>query len=273
MTSVIIITYEEPYSNRLVEALLTNPTCRVLKIVKGGNLVGNKTFFGSIAFLLRKASLLMLAAKFFEMMVFYAAAAFVPEAKRKFRRLREMSCTFKVPVEVSYDINRFFGDGEHLKDVCLFSIGYYQIVDGRTLSLFKAAFNIHPAPLPEGRGLFPSFWLLLHPTETGRYYQTIHKMVEDVDKGCVVAQLSTEAPPGTRTSMGYMSLVTDLGCRMLQSLDLSRLGNDQPVARYVPGKETVYSYPRTMDVVRFLARGCRFFNWADVRAVTVGRKP
>ena len=228
-------------------------------------MVGNKNLVDSLVFLLKKASLLILLIKAFELFIFYYASIFISRGKRAFKTLKELSEIYGVPIETSYDINRFFKSGDELSDVVLFSISYYQIVNKKTLALFRDAYNIHPAPLPEGMGLFPSFWLLLYPTESGRYYQTIHRMVEEIDGGIIVAQGSEKAPQGKRSSANYMSIVTKIGCTLLENLDFSNLEKNTEVEHYISGKNTYYSYPKTKDVLLFWKKGNCPFHLSDIR--------
>lgn len=266
MNEVIIIVFEAIYPNLLVEALVNNPSIKITKIIKSGNLVGNKSFFKSLIYFFKKGSLFFLLSKGIELLLYYFSVIFIPQKKRTFKSLKEISLFYNIPVEISYDINNHFKSQESLKYQILFSISYWQRVHRKTLDLFRDSFNIHPAPLPEGKGLFPSFWLLLYPTKNNRCYQTVHRMAEKIDEGAIIAQGSEELHKHERSSTRYMLIATEIGCKILKQLKFHQILKPNFVAEhYISGVNTYYSFPSTKDVFSFWRKGNAFIRLLDIR--------
>jgi len=87
--------------------------------------------------------------------------------------------------------------------------------------------NVHPSPLPRGRGPEPVFWTLRNgERETG---VTVHVMDGGLDTGPVLAQERLAVPPGVRAPELERELMA-LGGRLLAEL-LPRLasGEAEPV--------------------------------------------
>lgn len=257
MKKVVLVTYEGIYSLPLVEAFLKNPNYEVVRILKSGTIYGNKKGFDGVRFLLSKSSLFFIVPKFFENILFYFYKCLLPQSKRPFKTLSELSEEYTVPVEVVDDINLY--PHKRLNGDILFSSYFNQIFSAETLSLYEHSFNIHPAPLPAGRGLFCQFWLLLKPYESAYFYQTIHKMTSKIDGGEVVYQKSAKSD-NIDSMAGYMNAVTILGVEMMRKFD-------HRVVRtfHRPKCSSYFSFPKRNDVFTFWSKGCSFIKFKDIK--------
>ena len=258
MKKVVLVTYEDIYSLPLVEAFLNNRNYKVFKILRSGTIYGNKRGLDGILFLLRQSSLLFIAPKFFENILFILYKSFLHKSKRPFKTLVELSNEYDVPVEVVYDINDY-PHHQH-KGAVLFSLYFNQLFSKDMRGLYGEAYNIHPAPLPVGRGLFAQFWLLLNPYETKRYYQTIHRITSKIDGGEIIGQESVERGQADFSMADYMNKVTVLG------IDMMRNFNSHPQENvHVPITQSYYSLPKAKDVWTFWRRGLHFITYSNVR--------
>lgn len=254
---VLIVTYEGIYSLPLVEAFLNNPNAEVVRILRSGTIFGNKTGLDGMRYLLRKSSLLFIVPKFFET-ILCMLYTLLPQGKRPFKTLDELGKIYGVPVETIGDVNQY--PHENFKGMVLFSSYFNQVFKPHILGLYEKTYNIHPAPLPAGRGLFSQFWLLLNPYHTQRYYQTIHEMTAEIDAGTIIKQRSVEATIHRPSMADYMNKVTILGIPMMREFDFTAQADIH--------RETVGSYnsfPRAKDVLKFWRKGCRFLTVRDVR--------
>ncbi|MGZ3774638.1 MAG: hypothetical protein ACXVCN_13020 [Bdellovibrio sp.] len=258
MKKVVVVTYEGIYSLPLVEALLNNKNIEVVKILKSGTIYAEKTGIEGILFLLKKSSLFFLVPKFFENILFIFYKIFIPVNRRPFKTLTELGMKYGVPVETVGDINKY--PHEQYRGFTLFSSYFNQIFSKKTLSHYGDAYNIHPAPIPVGRGLFCQFWLLLNPYQGEKYYQTIHRVTDKIDAGEVVKQESVHINTAKQSMADYMNKVTVLGIDMMLNFDFQTQANvHQPVSA------SYYSFPRARDVLRFWWRGLRFMRVSDVK--------
>ena len=257
MRQAVLVTYEGIYSLPLVEAFLNNPNVEVVKILRSGTIYANRTGLDGVWFLLSKSSLFFIVPKFIENLLFHAYRLFLPVSKRPFKTLEELSLQYGVEVETVGDINAY-PHHQHT-GMILFSSYFNQLFSYESLSRYSAAYNIHPAPLPVGRGLFSQFWLLQNRYETDRYYQTIHEMTDRIDAGQVVMQRSVAANLDSPSMADYMNKVTILGIEMMSRFDFTRQKNV-----HVPGAQSYYSFPRFRDVFRFWRSGLRFMRLRDI---------
>lgn len=258
MKKIVLVVYEGIYSLPLVEACLNNKNIEVVKILKSGTIYAEKTGVQGISFLLRKSSLLFLIPKFFEGVLFFLYKNFFSTKNRPFKTLCELEKEYGVPVEVIGDINAY-SHKQH-EGMVLFSSYFNQVFSAKTLSYYSDTYNIHPAPLPEGRGLFSQFWLLLKPYQSGKYYQTIHKVTDKIDAGEVIKQQSVEATLVSPSMADYMNKVTVLGVDMMLNFDFL-----QSTDIHTPASHSYNSFPQARDVLSFWRKGLRFVRVRDVK--------
>jgi len=258
MKKVVLVTYEGIYSLPLVEAFLNNKNVSVVKILKSGSIYANLKGFRGVWFLLKRSSLLFIVPKFFENILFIIYCFFVPSASRPFKTLAELEQEYQIPVEVVDDVNKY--DHCQHEGTVLFSSYFNQIFTEKTLSNYSQAFNIHPAPLPVGRGLFSQFWLLLKPYCEKKYYQTIHRMTSKIDDGEVVMQQSVAASKTPASMADYMNKVTVLGIDMMKNFDVDIDGDF-----HRPNESSYNSFPKAGNVLDFWCKGLSFIRYSDIR--------
>jgi|GEM_PF-6028077 len=258
MKKIVLVTYEGIYSLPLVEACLNNKNIEVIKILKSGTIYAEKTGIQGMLFLIKKSSLLFLVPKFFESILFLIYRKCVSKNNRPFKTLCELEKEYDVPVEVIGDINAY--PHKQHEGAVLFSSYFNQIFSAKTLSYYSDTYNIHPAPLPEGRGLFSQFWLLLNPYHSGKYYQTIHKVTDKIDAGEVIKQQSVDATLVAPSMGDYMNKVTVLGVDMMLNFDFL-----QDADIHIPTSCSYNSFPQSHDVFCFWRKGLRFMRIRDVK--------
>lgn len=121
--------------------------------------------------------------------------------------------------------------------------------------------NVHLSVLPMHRGPMPTFYALLEqPPVLG---VSIHRTVEQIDAGELLAQARIDLPPGT-TALGAAVALNDVARELLQNL-LPRL--EHPAPATAPAGQLPYCPYPTERQLRDAARaGVRLANWRDVRA-------
>lgn len=114
--------------------------------------------------------------------------------------------------------------------------------------------NIHSAPLPRYRGMMPNFWQMYHDEEYS--VLTIHKMVEELDKGAIIRQEKTKI----EADMSLDQLVRQTKINAAQALwkVLIQFLNDEIEYEALPDIEGSYfSFPTKEDVKEFKSQGKR----------------
>jgi methionyl-tRNA formyltransferase len=110
--------------------------------------------------------------------------------------------------------------------------------------------NLHNAPLPHYRGMLPNFWQLYHGES--RSVLTIHRMVEDLDKGDILVQAPTPIGPGT-TLEQLMRLTKRRSAAVLWET-LVAMTRDGVTTRPLPDEEGSYFTWPTREEARELRR-------------------
>ncbi len=114
--------------------------------------------------------------------------------------------------------------------------------------------NIHNAPLPDYRGMMPSFWQMFHGE--GQTVATIHEMVEEIDKGRIVYQKRTTIERGMTLDALIKKTRKVDALALLKVLHMFKQGRVKyhSLSRI---KGSYFSFPSRRDVVEFKRRGYR----------------
>lgn len=117
-----------------------------------------------------------------------------------------------------------------------------------------ACINIHNAPLPDYRGMMPSFWQMFHGEK--HTVATVHEMVEEIDKGRIIFQAQTEITKGMTLDALIKKTRKVDAWALLKVLRMFKEGRVK--YRNLPNKKGSYfSFPSRRDVVEFKKRGYR----------------
>jgi methionyl-tRNA formyltransferase len=114
--------------------------------------------------------------------------------------------------------------------------------------------NIHNAPLPDYRGMMPSFWQMFHG-ET-QAVATIHEMIEEIDKGRIVYQERTTIEKGMTLDALIKKTRKVDALALLKVLHMFKQGRVK-YRRLPKIKGSYYSFPSKRDVVEFKNKGYR----------------
>ncbi len=114
--------------------------------------------------------------------------------------------------------------------------------------------NIHNAPLPDYRGMMPSFWQMFHGEK--QTVATVHEMVEEIDKGRIIFQARTEITKGMTLDALIRKTRKVNAWALIRVLRMFKEGRVK--YRPLPKKKGSYfSFPSRRDVAEFKKRGYR----------------
>lgn len=146
---------------------------------------------------------------------------------------------------------------EEIQPDLIISIAASQVFKSEILALPpKGCINIHSAPLPRYRGMFPSFWALYN--DEAETAVTVHYMTSKLDDGDIIRQEPVVIPPGIslegliRTSKRAGVEVLLKALADIEAGAVRRKPND-------PAEATYFSFPTREDARRFRAKGKRFW--------------
>lgn len=139
----------------------------------------------------------------------------------------------------------------------IISLSATEVFNERLLSLpSKGCINLHSGPLPNYRGLFPTFWQLLNgEKEIG---VTVHFMNEDIDGGNILLQEKIEISPSDSLS-SLLNRVKTTGAQiLLKALEIIESNNIITIPNEITNG-SYYGLPKRKDIKAFLNKGKKFF--------------
>jgi methionyl-tRNA formyltransferase len=117
--------------------------------------------------------------------------------------------------------------------------------------------NLHGGLIPEYRGVFSSFWVLMENDQfTG---VTVHKMNNIIDGGEAYAREKIEIETN-ETVNSLLHKTTKIGIAVLIDVMSRILSGNEDSLEYDINSGKYRSYPQKKDLIRFLKSGKRFYN-------------
>ncbi len=137
-----------------------------------------------------------------------------------------------------------------------------QILQPEVIALAaRGGINLHPSMLPLHRGPMPCFWAAAEGN--GEFGVSVHRLVERVDAGAVVAQRSVAPPEGATVSSIARALHL-IGAEMLLEV-IEDIAADRDHGREV-APLPYRPFPDRAALAEAAGRGVRLSGWADLRA-------
>lgn len=174
-----------------------------------------------------------------------------------------------IPLHVSRDINDPGGRAfvERCQPQLLVSAFFNQRIAPRVLQVPSAgAVNIHPALLPELKGVDPVFFACLRGVAP--LGVTLHRMVHELDAGAVLAQAKVDV--GARDSvLAITARLFERGVELLLDRLDAILAGDPGVAQQ--GTGSYDSWPSSGQIASLHRAGGVLVRAADLRSVFSGR--
>jgi len=122
--------------------------------------------------------------------------------------------------------------------------------------------NMHPALLPDYRGVSPTFWCMAEGKDSGGV--TLHWLDEDFDTGAIISQTLVPVAPSTTENAFYLRCTQEGARLLLASLSLLRAGK-RPEEKPNPSDAGGYrSLPKREAVRAFYRRSYSFFDPSEI---------
>jgi len=257
---LVVLTYESLQANRITARILASYPGQVVGILHCTTAIAGYGRLGALRFLLTRTGLGFSLAKGLEIAVSRVAATrrgAAPEAARP-ASLAALAAAAAVPLLGAADVQAAapLATLRAWQPDLLISVHLNQRLRAEALAIAPVgALNVHGAPLPRYRGLFPYFWMLANgECEAG---VTVHWMTPRLDGGDIVLQ-ERFAIAADETVFSLSLRGAEVGAALItrasdavQRGDAPRLPQDERLATY-------YSWPQAADLARLRARGRRF---------------
>ena len=257
---IAIVTYESLQSKLIVRALLDAFPQAVVGVLASTVAISGKRGWSAVWFILRRTGLGFVVRKAVEIWLSRAAAwrdRLAPRP-RALPALAAMANAAGIPYRGVDDVNgpEARATLARWRPDLLVSVNCNQRVTVATMALARrGAINVHGAPLPKHRGLFPYFWVLADgEPESG---VTVHWMDERFDTGDVILRERFAVAPDDTVFSLSMKGARAGATLLVRAIDLIADGS----ATRVPQDDAASSYrswPTPADVRRLRARGRRY---------------
>ena len=145
----------------------------------------------------------------------------------------------------------------------LLSLMSRELIPGHVLGLPRlGAINLHPALLPDYRGVSPTFWCMAKGEDSGGV--TLHWLDEGFDTGAIISQALVPVAPSTTENAFYLRCTREGARLLLATLSLVRAG-ERPAEKPNPIDAGGYrSLPKREAVRAFYRRGYSFFHPGEI---------
>lgn len=138
-----------------------------------------------------------------------------------------------------------------------------EIIPESILSIPRyGAVNLHPAPLPNFRGVSPTFWALSKGST--KFGVTLHVLDNEIDTGGLIAQRFFSIKKIHSEHEVYMMCCKE-GVNLLENFLRSLHKNEKRViGKPYHGPSSYFSLPTKQAVNSFISRGCVFFYMGEL---------
>lgn len=258
---VIVLTYNNLYSNPLFTPLLGKSFINIAAIIDSDTLKYKKNIFASLWFFFRKNGLFYFSFKVFDQGLYMITEkirnliggkgdTFIGQAKKR-----------GIPVIKLKDINSDEAIGLLKSYKADFLLSYFnQILKKEILAVPKrGCINIHPGYLPQYRGLASSFWAM----ESGGKFggATVHFMAEKVDEGDII--LREKVPVSDDISLQeHNYLCCSAGGELI--LETLEMISKNKLVRTKQRSGRYYSWPNSNNVKSFSQKGFKLMTLKDL---------
>lgn len=261
-----ILTYQSHQSNLMTRRLLTEFLGQVVGIMDSQVIIPGKTTLQSAWFLLKKTGLGFVVPKGAEIILSRLAPLGLKLAGRQpsTPALAQLSREYGVPLYGTKNVNApdSLAILQRWQPDLVVSVYLNQLIKPALIALPPlGVINIHPALLPQNRGLFPYFWALANgDTETG---VTVHRVDARFDTGDIIIQQAIPIQPNdsvlslARKSAEVGAEVLVQAVKAIQSGNPPRVPQDSALASY-------YSWPTPEAVRRLKQRGRRYGSISEI---------
>lgn len=262
---IVILTVHHVYSNKLVKDLIEAFPGEINLIIEPTEQLRNKTNFQAVLYYIKTAGLAYVFFQTTKLIIYRFLANISPffskDPTNKFYSYHELAKSKNIPVLKLPDINSNEASRvlKKYKPDIIASVLFSQIIKPSVIALAKKkVINIHPAHLPDYKGISPIFWALLNGEKTSGI--SVHLINEGIDTGKIICRKKVKILDTDTEDALYWRCVDKGSLLLINSINKIRKGRLKTLAnkggRY-------FSFPTKSAVKKYLAQGRNFYNLFD----------
>lgn len=268
MRVVIFTVKNHIYANKIIKELLFFKGIKVIAIVESDVIYPNKNKISALGTYLKTSGLKYVISQIVKVLFFQFGSIiypFMPFAKKESMlfpyRLLPVIKNMPVLIEKNINLEEFIARLSETKPDLFISVFFNQLFKNKILSIPRlGTINIHPALLPNYRGVSPTFWVLANGER--RTGVTIHSITDDeVDRGEILAQKEIKILPTDTESSLYWRCVNE-GIPLLKTIldSIAKRRKIEVKFKTTGGSSNYFSLPTKKAVENFKKNGRRFFT-------------
>lgn len=172
----------------------------------------------------------------------------------RYYSVKRVCQSYKMPYLVCRNVNSrdFIEQCRNLNIDLIAAVSPSQIFKDELINLPRyGCINIHTAKLPKYRGLYPTYWAMVHGEKT--IGVSIHYIEKGIDTGKILLQTEMEIPP--KTTLHKMLTVTKVKGAELLLEAIRQIEGGKVNAHYAQSEGSYFSYPTPESYKIFKSRG------------------
>lgn len=264
---IVVLTLDHLYSNKINKAIINHFKSSVSLVADSGVLLYRKSLLAAIYKYLKVSGAYYVFARSGRLLIYKILSRILPwlclaEANSRYYFFKYLAKKYRIPVIKVKDMNgdSFISRVEKINPDIIVSVFCNQIFGKRLISVAKRAIiNIHPAYLPDYKGVSPVFWAMANDEKYVGV--TVHLVDSGVDTGRIVRR--RKIPIGkssTEDSIYWRTAV--IGSRVLiDSIEKIFAGTYRTYPN-VDGR--YFSLPTKEAVSRLRREGKRIYRLKDM---------
>lgn len=265
---IIILTVDHMYANKVVKDVLDRYGRNVKLIIESDCLLYNKSFMGSLKKYFMVSGLQYVAAQAAKLEIYKTLRLLFGDIKNgplgsKFYHFEKAAKIFDIPVKKIFNVNSKEGLRiiKKAKPDLIVSILFNQILGKDIIAIPKrGVINLHPANLPDYKGVSPVFWALSNSEKSVGV--SVHHINQGIDTGNILARQKIVVARGDTEDSLYWKLVNAGSKILLLTIDKIYSGKKVRLIKNIGGR--YFSLPTKEAVRKYLKKRKTFFKLSDV---------
>lgn len=259
---IAVLTVYQIYANKVVKELLYKFGNDIVLIAESGVLLQNKSLLKSLVRYARISGVYYILVQALKLEIFkvmsFFYSLFGKDRDNKFYSYRVEAKKNKIGIYKVEDANsvEFKKEIKNNKIDVLVSVFFNQILKPDIIKIpKKGVINIHPAYLPDYKGVGPVFWALANGEKTSGV--SVHYLNEGIDTGGIIKRSKIRIEKKDTEDSLYWKAVLVGSPLLISSIEEIMQGS----AKTVPNKGGRYfSLPSKEAIKKFKKMGRRFFK-------------
>lgn len=271
MRTILLTVANHIYGNYIIKKLIEKRKEEIVAIIESDVILHKKSFPIAILKYLKISGMYYVIAQaikqeFFKFGSLIYRQLHIQQPSSVFFSFRTMANRYSIPIYKTKNVNNknSLNFIKNLEPDLLVSVFFNQILGKKLLRISRNCINIHPAYLPNYRGMSPVFWALANDESCAGV--TVHYIDEGIDTGEIIYQQKIPISPNDTEHSLYFKCCEAGTSLLLKALMYIEYGNVK--LRDIKNKEGSYfSLPTKQAVRQFRKNGRKFFRSRNLKLV------